>query len=463
MSILVNGSPTKDFVVTRGLRQGDPLSPFLFLLVAEGLAALMKSASTLGEYVGFKVNEEVHFEMLQFADDTFLIGDGSWNNLWCIKAILRGFELVSGLRVNLSKSRFLGVNLESDFVQAASSFLNCIVGSSSFTFLGIPVGVNPRRREVWRPIVSRMTKQTSFYWGEGNGDGIDFWLDRWKGPSPLAERFPSLFRFAEPSGALISDNGFRIVGSWEWRINFCEGFNDSVDGERVRDLVSFLGDATPTVGVMDSYVWWKNSLGFSVKAAYDMILEGSYRGHRLEVDIIRALNRMWKTKLPSKILIFGWRLILNKIPTKAALARRHILTNSNILVCSFCGVEEEDTNHLFGTCPVTLDWWSKFCNWLRLDSSSFPGNFFLRFLALDLACKSRFVVDTSWLFGLAFCWGIWCCRNEVLFNGGNILNFDTIGMIKYVAWEWLLSCYNVGDTMVWSDWCVNPATCIGLP
>lgn len=41
MSVLVNGSPTQDFKVHRGLRQGDLLSPFLFLIVAEGLAALV--------------------------------------------------------------------------------------------------------------------------------------------------------------------------------------------------------------------------------------------------------------------------------------------------------------------------------------------------------------------------------------------------------------------------------------
>jgi hypothetical protein len=44
MSILVNGSPTNDFKVGKGLRQGDPLSPFLFLIVAEGLAGMMKLA-----------------------------------------------------------------------------------------------------------------------------------------------------------------------------------------------------------------------------------------------------------------------------------------------------------------------------------------------------------------------------------------------------------------------------------
>jgi len=54
-SVLVNGSPTDEFQIKRGLRQGDPLSPFLFLLAAEGLNVLMTAAVNLNLFTGFSV------------------------------------------------------------------------------------------------------------------------------------------------------------------------------------------------------------------------------------------------------------------------------------------------------------------------------------------------------------------------------------------------------------------------
>jgi hypothetical protein len=95
MSVLVNGSPTVDFNVRKGLRQGDPLSPFLFLLVVEGLSALMKKAVDSNLFHGYKVSDNMKFHSLQFADDTILLGEGNWDNLWTIKTVLRSFELMS--------------------------------------------------------------------------------------------------------------------------------------------------------------------------------------------------------------------------------------------------------------------------------------------------------------------------------------------------------------------------------
>lgn len=108
----------------------------------------MSKTSNVGEFDEFRFNDNVPFEILQFTDDVMLISDESWRNLWSIKTILRGLELVSGLRINLLKSIFMEINLDPAFVQAATSFLNYEIGSPAFTFLGIQVGINPRRKKV---------------------------------------------------------------------------------------------------------------------------------------------------------------------------------------------------------------------------------------------------------------------------------------------------------------------------
>jgi hypothetical protein len=55
LSVLVNGSPTKEFNIQRGLKQGDPLAPFLFLLVAEGVGGVMKKAVNDRLFKGFSI------------------------------------------------------------------------------------------------------------------------------------------------------------------------------------------------------------------------------------------------------------------------------------------------------------------------------------------------------------------------------------------------------------------------
>jgi len=156
ISILVNGSPTEEFVAEKGLRQGDPLAPFLFLIAAEGLAGLMRSAVNLGLFKGFKVNDSLCYNMLQFADDTILLCEGNWDNLWTIKSILRSFELVSGLKINFDKRNIYGLNLEPHFLEEASCFLSCRIGDFPFKFLGIPVGASPRKSSTWKPVLDLM-------------------------------------------------------------------------------------------------------------------------------------------------------------------------------------------------------------------------------------------------------------------------------------------------------------------
>ncbi|XP_058726122.1 uncharacterized protein LOC131597440 [Vicia villosa] len=86
MSVMVNGSPTKELTVERGLRQGDSISPFLYVIVAEGLKWLINRAVENGIYAGSSVYGKCFIDVIQFADDTLMAGDGSWNHLWTIKS-----------------------------------------------------------------------------------------------------------------------------------------------------------------------------------------------------------------------------------------------------------------------------------------------------------------------------------------------------------------------------------------
>jgi hypothetical protein len=127
--------------------------------VVEGLSALMKKAVDNNLFHGYKVSDNIMFHSLQFADDTILVDEGNWDNLWTIKTVLRSFELVSGLKVNFYKSKLYGINLDDRFLRASSSFLHCGVDSIPFRFLGIPVGANPRRKSTWLPIIESMNKR----------------------------------------------------------------------------------------------------------------------------------------------------------------------------------------------------------------------------------------------------------------------------------------------------------------
>ncbi|GKU94470.1 hypothetical protein SLEP1_g7966 [Rubroshorea leprosula] len=157
VSILVNGSPTQQFPVSKGIRQGDPLSPFLFLLVAEGLNGLMQSAIEKNIFRGVRIgNGNLSVSHLQFANDTLFFGEASEENIQAIKSIMKTFELVSGLKINFGKSQIMGVGTEEGWKERMAYRLCCKAGELPFKYLGTPVGGNHRRIAMWQPLPTRV-------------------------------------------------------------------------------------------------------------------------------------------------------------------------------------------------------------------------------------------------------------------------------------------------------------------
>ena len=161
-SVLVNGSPAGFFPSSRGLRQGDPLSPYLFVIGMEILSCLLNRA-TGGNYLsGTKIvdgrGEEMVISHLLYADDTLLFCRADNDELKFISWILMWFEAVSGLKINLNKSEILPIGLVTN-VEGLASELGCKVGSLPATYLGLPLGAKHKAQSVWDPVEERFRKR----------------------------------------------------------------------------------------------------------------------------------------------------------------------------------------------------------------------------------------------------------------------------------------------------------------
>ncbi|XP_058726622.1 uncharacterized protein LOC131597980 [Vicia villosa] len=134
-------------------------------MAMEELTALIHKVVSQSYFQGFQVNEEETIDILQLADDTIVLGIGSHENQWCLKFILRGFDLMSGLKVNLCKSNLYGINMGEWNLEGASTFLSCNIGKLPFKFLGVMVGDSPRRCGMWKDVISNCRRKLTAWRG----------------------------------------------------------------------------------------------------------------------------------------------------------------------------------------------------------------------------------------------------------------------------------------------------------
>uniref|UniRef100_A0A2N9FC99 Reverse transcriptase domain-containing protein n=1 Tax=Fagus sylvatica TaxID=28930 RepID=A0A2N9FC99_FAGSY len=161
-SVIVNGSPTGFFDSSRGLRQGDPLSPLLFLMIVEVLSRMLRNAVERGFIKGFQVGRDglpsVSVSHLLYADDTILFCDAHPEQLLYIRMVLTCFEAVTGLKVNMAKSEMVPIG-EVNGLSALADLLYCHVGSLPIHYLGMPLGASYKAVEIWNPIIEKIERR----------------------------------------------------------------------------------------------------------------------------------------------------------------------------------------------------------------------------------------------------------------------------------------------------------------
>ena len=128
----------------------------------EGLHVALNRAIQSGIFKGVKIgNQQYPLSHLFFADDAIYIGEWSVENILNLINILSCFEKIAGLKVSLDKSALFGIGVNSITVQAIANTIGCKGEKFPTCFLGIPIGLNMRRKKSWDPLINKFKKKLS--------------------------------------------------------------------------------------------------------------------------------------------------------------------------------------------------------------------------------------------------------------------------------------------------------------
>ncbi|GAA0166078.1 hypothetical protein LIER_40115 [Lithospermum erythrorhizon] len=167
-TFLLNGAPKGFLRPTRGIRQSDPLSSYLFLLCVEGLSFMLKKAEMKKKLTGVKVSRgSPIISHILFADDTLIFYKASKEEGTTIMHILEGYERALGQHVNIDKC---SVSFEK---RTSESQRKIVIKATKMKevadqrkYLGLPSQIGRTKKEVFRYIRLRIEERTKGWKGK---------------------------------------------------------------------------------------------------------------------------------------------------------------------------------------------------------------------------------------------------------------------------------------------------------
>lgn len=160
---------------------------------------------------------------------------------------------------------------------------------------------------------------------------------------------------------------------------------------------------------------------------------------------------LWSTLAPSKVVAFGWRVLINRLATKDNLALRNVLPVEEALSCVSCGSNEESSLHLFLHCDLASAVWLDLMRWLG-EVYLIPLNLFIHWECWKAAGINKMVRKGRGLIWLATIWVLWKARNDKIFNGVNYVAVDIVETVKVLSWRWILSRTKT-PACLYYEWC----------
>lgn len=229
----------------------------------------------------------------------------------------------------------------------------------------------------------------------GNGKSTVFWLDVWLGQDPLANAFPNLFAVTTNPNALVCENWRN--GQW------CPQFRCSLGPLEMAawDQFANMLRTTSLTSEPDTFRWKLEPSGqFTTSSLYRALHNGAAPFQAMDI---------WKAGVPTKVKIFLWQLVRDRLPIGVHVQARHGPGDGR---CPLCGAVEE-VDHIFFKCILAQFLWGCIrdatgCSWAPASFGAFHT------LSSRMSGRSRRI---TWLVFAAMAWALWQIRNKALIEG----------------------------------------------
>jgi hypothetical protein len=288
----------------------------------------------------------------------------------------------------------------------------------------------------------------------GDGKSTFFWHDIWVGDVPLKVKFPRIYDLSLYKDCSV-EMMRRLIGSVDGRERLWRRRLLAWEEESVRECSVLLLDIVLQDNVDDIWRWLLDPIhGYSVRMAYRFLITSVETADRPQVPDI------WHSHIPSKVSVFVWRLLRNRLPTKDNLLRRRVLSHNEVACVAGCG-NRETAKHLFLDCDFFGSLWSHIWGWLGISSVSADdlNQHFFQFCHLaGLPRSTHMFFKIIWFTTV---WVIWKERNDRVFNNQASVSSILMEKVKLTSFSWLKSKqamlpYN------YHDWWNQPLLCLGV-
>jgi hypothetical protein len=164
--VRINDENSTFFKPGKGLRQGDPLSPLLFNLVADVFTKMLMNAAKHGLISGLLPQVvDGGIISLQYADDTLLFLENNLEKASAMKWLLVCFEQMSGMKINYDKSDLLTIGMDEDSSNSFAKIFCCKKSEFPIKYLGVPLHYSKLRRVDLQPVIDKVIKRIAGWRG----------------------------------------------------------------------------------------------------------------------------------------------------------------------------------------------------------------------------------------------------------------------------------------------------------